>query len=285
MDFLIKLYNFLTTVWNTPKLFGVYHIICILSIIVLTSLICSRMKDCSDGTERRFCAAVWLIMLLFEIYKQLIHGLSVEDGKFVWDYAWYIFPFQFCSSPLYILPIIAFAKSEKLRDACAAYLITFSLFAGLAVFCYPGDVFTETVGVNLQTMVHHGSQILIGVFLAVKYKEKFERRFFFGGVAVFVVMTFVAMALNIAAHYAFIEYGIDETFNMFYISPYFDCTLPLLSVVYQLLPYAAFICVYFFGFILCSLIVYGIVYGFARLIERNSRYRARVRYSLRNKQS
>ena len=173
------------------------------------------MKDCSDGALRRFCVAVWLIILLFEIYKQLIYGLSVEDGRFVWDYAWYIFPFQFCSSLLYILPIVAFAKSEKLRDACVAYLMTFSLFAGLAVFCYPGDVFTETVGVNLQTMVHHGSQILTGVFLAAKYKEKFERRFFFGGVAVFVVMTFVAMALNVVAHYAFIEYGIDETFKMF----------------------------------------------------------------------
>lgn len=273
MNILVKLYNFLTTTAEAPKTFGIYHFICILSIILISVFVCRKFKDCSDEILRRLTACVWGIILVLEIYKQLIYGFSVEDGRFVWDYAWYIFPFQFCSSPLYILPFIAFSKNEKLRDACVAYMITFSLFAGLAVFCYPDDVFTVTIGINFQTMVHHGSQILMGSLLAVRYKDRLNARFFVGGALTFVVMVFIAMALNIGVYQMFVRVGIDETFNMFFISPYYNCTLPILSTVYQLVPYVVFVCIYFFGFILCALLVYSLIIGITHCVKRFAKSR------------
>ena len=274
MNILVRLYNFLTTTAEAPKTLGIYHFICIALIVMICVFICKRFKDCPDDVLRRITACVWCIIVALEIYKELIHGFYVENGKFMWDYAWYIFPFQFCSSPLYILPFIAFSKNEKLRDACVAYMITFSLFAGAAVFCYPNDVFTETVGINFQTMVHHGSQILMGAFLAMKYKNRLNARFFAGGALVFASMVFIAMALNVGIYHMFVRVGINETFNMFYISPYYDCTLPILSTVYKLVPYAIFVCVYFFGFILCALLVYGLIIGITHCVKRfaNERY-------------
>ena len=268
MNILVKLYNFLTTTAEAPKTLGIYHFICILSIILISVFVCRKFKDCSDKVLRRLVGCVWGIIVALEIYKQIFYGLYLEEGKFMWDYAWYAFPFQFCSSPLYILPFIAFSKNEKLRDACAAYMITFSLFAGIAVFCYPGDVFTEMIGINIQTMVHHGSQILIGVFLAVRYRDRLNARFFAHGALVFAVMLFIATALNIGVYHIFMEVGIDETFNMFFISPYFDCTLPVLSTIYSLVPYAVFICVYFFGFVFCALLVYSAIIGITHCVKR-----------------
>lgn len=261
MELLIKIFNFANTEVTPPVTFGTFHIVCILTAAFITIAMCIAFMNCSDRALRRICGSVWVILLIFEIYKQLIYGFSLSDGVFVWDYAWYIFPFQFCSSPLYILPFIAFAKNEKLRECCVAYMMTFSLFAGVAVFCYPNDVFTVTAGVNLQTMVHHGSQIIMGVFLGVRYRQKLNARFFLGGASVFVAMVMIAMALNVAAYHMFDIFGIDETFNMFFISPYFTCTLPLLSIIWDLIPYGAFVCVYFFGFILCALLVYGLFYA------------------------
>lgn len=268
MNILVKLYDILTKTAEAPKTLGIYHFICIALIIIISVLVCRKFKNCSDEILRRLTACVWGIIVALEIYKQLIHGFSVEDGRFVWDYAWYIFPFQFCSSPLYILPFIAFAKNEKLRGACVAYMITFSLFAGLAVFCYPNDVFTETIGINFQTMVHHGSQILMGALLAVRYKDRLSARFFIGGALTFVIMVFIAMALNIGVYQMFVRVGIDETFNMFFISPYYNCTLPILSTVYQLVPYVVFVCIYFFGFILCALLVYSLIIGITHCVKR-----------------
>lgn len=281
MDFLVSLYNLVTSTMEEPGNFGWFHLVCVGAIILLTALVCLGFKDCTERTVRRISGTVWVIMLILEIYKQLIFGFEPVGGKFVWDYAWYAFPFQFCSSPLYILPIIAFTRSDNLRFACISYMMTFSLFAGLAVFCYPNDVFVETIGINIQTMVHHGSQILMGIFYAVRFRDRFSRSFFFGGVKVFVVMSLIAMALNIGVYHAFMHFGIDETFNMFYISPYFDCTLPLLNMIYPVLPYVGFVCVYFFGFILCALIVYGVlsalipgeIYVKHRLPVTNSRFK------------
>ena len=284
MEFLSKLYTLVTSTMETPTNYGWFHLVCIGTMILVTVLVCLGFRRSSDEAVNRLVAAVWLILVVFEVYKQLIFGFSLEDGRFVWDYAWYAFPFQFCSSPLYILPIIAFTRNERVRDFCIAYMMTFSLFAGLAVFCYPNDVFISTIGINIQTMVHHGSQIVMGIFFAIKYRDKFSSGFFFGGALVFVIMSFIAMALNIGVYHAFGIYGIDETFNMFYISPYFECTLPVLNTVWEKLPYPAFAATYFFGFILVALIVYGVlallirgpVYVTHRLPTKGARIRRHI---------
>ena len=261
MNFLIKFYNLMTLTMQEPSNFGWFHLVCIVAIILSTVAVCKLFKDSSDKTVRRISAIVWGVIALFEIYKQLIFG-------FEWDYSWYAFPFQFCSSPLYILPIIAFAKNEKLREFCIAYMMTFSLFAGLAVFCYPNDVFVETIGINIQTMVHHGSQILMGVFYIVRYRAKLTCKFFVGGIWVFVSMVFIAMLMNICVYHILSAAKIYETFNMFYISPYFDCTLPLLSLIWGRIPYFLFVMLYFFGFILCALIVFGVAKGIDLAVKR-----------------
>ena len=258
---LIKIYELLTLEMPTPDSYGWFHIVCIASVIGLTILACMFGKNSTDKQVNRFLGAIWVLILSLEIYKQLIFGFDVVDGRFVWDYSWYAFPFQFCSSPLYILPVIVFTKNSKLRDACISYMVGFSFFAGLAVFCYPNDVFVSTIGINIQTMIHHGSQILVGVFLAVRYKDKMTRSFYLSSIPVFAAMSGIAIILNSLVFKIFTLVGIDETFNMFYISPHFDCTLPVLSIVYKMVPYSVFLFIYIFGFALCALIVFGILKG------------------------
>ena len=159
------------------------------------------------------------------------------------------------------MPVIAFTKNSKLRDACIAYMVGFSFFAGLAVFCYPNDVFMSIIGINIQTMVHHGTQILMGVFLAVRYREKLTRSFYLSSIPVFATMSGIAIVLNSLVYKAFLVFGISETFNMFYISPYFDCTLPVLSVVYKMVSYPLFLFIYIVGFAVCALVVFNVLKG------------------------
>ena len=270
MEILTKIYNLANATATAPTSFGSFHLTFVAIIILLTTLVSMTFKNCSERAVNRLTAFVWVVILILEIYKQLVFSIHLTDGAFSWDYAWYSFPFQFCSSPLYILPIIAFTKNQRLRDCCIAYMMTFSLFAGLAVFCYPNDVFCEWTGINYQTMIHHGSQILMGVFYAVRYRRRMNVRFFFGGVFVFIVMVLIAMVLNVSVHHYFSLHGIGDTFNMFYISPYFPCTLPLLSIVWEKLPYIPFACLYFFGFILCAAIVYSVERGLTKSARRSA---------------
>lgn len=140
-------------------------------------------------------------MLVLEIYKQLIYSVSEVGGSAVWDYQWYAFPYQLCSTPLYLLPFVAFMKEGKTRDSIMSFLSTFAMFGGLAVFIYPNDVFISTIGINIQTMVHHGLQIVLGIYFMVYNRKKLNWMYFLRGVYVFGAMLGIAMLLNIVLYH------------------------------------------------------------------------------------
>ena len=256
MNFFARLIEFFSAEMTTPEPYGWFHLMFVGITVAASVLFCVFFRNASERTERRICLILWLIILVLEIYKQLIFTFEVEGGAIVGDYQWYAFPFQLCSTPLYILPFVAFLKNGWLRDAVIAYMIAFSIFGGLCVYVFPGDVFIEIIGINIQTMIHHGIQIVAGVYLASKYRHRLTFRYYLKGGAVFVLMVLLAMVMNIAVYNAFAASGIDEAFNMFYISPYFDCTLPLLSLIYPAVPYPVFLAIYVVGFIAAAAIIF-----------------------------
>ena len=250
MEFLEKVLTTLSAKMVEPKTIGWFHLVFIGIILVSTILICIFGKNWKWKKVKWVIFGFWIIMVLFEAYKQLIFSYDPSTGA--WDYEWYAFPFQLCSTPLYILPIFIFSKSENVRESCAAFLMTFSLFGGLVTIVYPEQVLIETIGINIQTMVHHGLQVLIGVFLATYYRKKLNFKFFLKGVVVFAILFAVALALNFI-----VPEFINESFNMFYISLYEPCTLPLLAeFIYPNVPWPVFLVIYFVGFIIIGLIFF-----------------------------
>ena len=74
-------------------------------------------------------------------------------------------------------------------------------------------------------------------------------------------MLAIALVMNIIWHY----YGTDATFNMFYISPYYPCTLPLLNIIYDSVPYVIFLILYIIGFVLAASAILGIAILFDKI--------------------
>ena len=254
MNFFEKIVYALSATMERPTIFGTWHFVSLALAIALTAFMIWKFKDCSDKTLRRILFAFWIVIVILEVYKQIVFSMHSDGVTAEWRYQWYAFPFQFCSTPIYLLPILVFAKDCKFRNAVMAYMVTFSLFAGLVVMIYPGDVFIEIIGINIQTMVHHGLQLVIGVFLAAHNRHHLNKRFFAWAMSAFVVLCAVALGLNTVMHYAKPDVG----FNMFYISPFQNCTLPVLSEVYAKAPYPVFLIVYVLGFTLVATIVYTI---------------------------
>lgn len=260
MNLLIKFLELLDSQMNTPSSYGWFHFLFIGIVVVTTTLLCIFYKDCDNKTFKLISLISWIIIVSLEFYKQFVFSYDIDGNNITWDYEWYSFPFQFCSTPLYILPFIIFLKNEKFKDVFIGYMATFSLFAGTVVFIYPNDVFIGTIGINIQTMIHHGLQIILGIFYIVHNRNKFNLMYYVKSIPVFVSVIMIAMVANIAVYHIFKNLGIDDTFNMFYISPYFDCTLPLLSIIYDNTVYPIFLCIYLFGFILVAFIVYEIAH-------------------------
>lgn len=263
-----KFLNFLDSPMTTPTNYSWFHYMFIGIVIITTFLLCYFFKDASTKTFNRIALISWILIVVLELYKQLVFSFYFNEAGLNWDYQWYAFPFQFCSSPIYILPFIIFIKNERIKEMFVAFMITFCLFGGLVVYIYPNDVFISIIGINIQTMIHHGSQIVLGIFFIVYYRKKFSIKWWSKSIIIFSGLVLTALLLNIVIHNILVYKNIDETFNMFFISPYFDCTLPVLSIFYDLLPYGLFLPLYILGFTLAAFIICLIQVGILKLIRK-----------------
>ena len=228
---------------NLPTSYGWYHLLCLAITIGLCVLVVLKAKNISDKKFNLIIGITAGTLLLLEIYKQLIY--SYDSSADSWGYRWHAFPFQFCSTPMYVLLLASLLKNGKVKDSLCAFMATYGFFAGLAVMIYPGDVFSYYFGINVQTMVHHGMMVVIGVFMYVTGRVKLSHKTILKALPVFASLVAIALTANVLYEY----FGDpNQTFNMFFISPYYPCTLPVLSLFYGKMPYVLFLALYLFGF-------------------------------------
>lgn len=274
MNFFEKFLHFFEAEMERPTNYSWFHLMFFGIVILTTVFFCLKFRDTSDKAMRRIVLTCWIVMVVLEIYKQLSFSLNVDENSVAsWSYLWYAFPYQLCSTPLYVLPFIAFMKDSKIRDCFIAYMVSFSFFGGIAVYFYPNDVFISEIAINIQTMVHHGIQVFLGIFLFVYSRRKANFKFFLKGIPVFAVLVAIAIISNEAVYAYFQSKGITDTFNMFYISRHFDCTLPILSDIYKKISYLPFVLIYIFGFVIVSAIVFFIQLGITKLVQKISNSR------------
>ena len=208
-----------------------------------------------------------ILVILLEIYKQL--NFSYNPTTDTWSYQWYAFPFQFCSTPMYVALVAGCLKGGKFQEWLYSYLATFSLFGGICVMLYPNDVFIGTIGINIQTMICHGGMVVMGLYFLASGLVKLKFTTIFKAMAIFAGLCSLALIMNIIYHAT----GGTATFNMFFISPYLPCTLPLLSVIYNLVPYPIFLIIYLLGFSLAGFIMLAIAIMFDRFIKNETERR------------
>lgn len=251
MHFIGRLIEILDTEMETPKSYGIFHLSFFLLAVILGVVLVKIFKEPDKKTVRKILLTVGIITVCLEIYKQFNYTFSYDGTKISADYQWYAFPFQFCSTPMYVCLLAGIISQDKIHRALCAYLATFSAFAGLCVMFYPGDVFIRTVGINIQTMIHHGVMVTLGIFLLGSGYVKCENKTLLRGTAVFALCVCLAMIMNEIAHRA----GLEETFNMFFISPHEEPSLPVYSIVQQHVAYPFCTMIYIVAFTLASYVV------------------------------
>lgn len=243
MTYFEKTIYFLSAEANTPKPFGLFHLLSIAFVVITTLFLAIKYNSCSQKKYNLILFISWIALLLFEGYKEIILAFNFNGEKVTWKYDWSNFPFQFCSTPLYVLPLMIFLKDGKVKDALTAFYSTFVVVAGVIVYAIPSSVFVERIGINLQTMYHHGMQIITGVFVCVYNRNKISKQNFLSGCAVFLITVFIACILNVLGYYF-----IDDYFNMFYISPFYPSSFELATIIKDNIPHLIFVSLYCVGF-------------------------------------
>ncbi len=246
MNFWISVLQWMDTKMTTPALYGGFHLFWLLIVVLFTMVLCIQAQKATHRQVTNVVLTVAITAIVLEIYKQINYTFGYADGVITASYQWYAFPWQFCSTPMYIGLLAGIFRKGKFHDCLCAYLATYAVFAGLCVMVYPGDVFTKTVGINFQTMFCHGSMIVVGIYLLVSGHVKATHKTIFKALPVFAATVGVAMILNEVAHATGLLQA--HSFNMFYISPYCAPHLPVYSLVQQVVPYPISLIIYIAGF-------------------------------------
>lgn len=265
MDLFAKLLHLMDLKMTTPSIFGWFHILWLGLTAASAIGLCLWHKKRGSNPQK---VLLWvsIFVILLEIYKQINYSFSYKGG-IDFDYQWYAFPFQFCSTPMYVGLLAGLTKKGKFHDALCAYLATFSTFAGLCVMVYPGDVFVRTIGINIQSMICHGAMVVLGVYLFYTGHVKTNTATILKAAAVFAVCVVLAAVMNEIAHLT----GLlkTETFNMFFISPYCAPSLPVYSLVQNALSfYPLELVIYIAGFTAAAEIILLLAKGIKNLSER-----------------
>jgi hypothetical protein len=260
-NFLEKLISMLDGTMTEPTLYGWFHLLSLAIVAILCALVIVNRHKVTEKSLRLTLGIVGGVMLALELYKQLVFSYTAEKDS--WSYSWYAFPFQFCSTPMYVMFASAFFKEGKIRDCLLAFLATYSLIAGGAVMLYPETVFVETIGVNIQTMFHHGAMVVIAFYLLSSGKIKFELDTILKkALPVFAILVTMAMAMNLTFSLIGPE---GEPFNMFFIAPGQDYLLPFLEAIFAPFPYPVYLISYVVFFTVGAYLVLLVAKGIQRV--------------------
>ncbi len=227
---------------SKPSVWGLFHSVSLFLILALFLLMILFRRRLPKGESalRRMLTLFGVGLLLLEIGKQIVYSYDPATG---WTYNWSRFPFQFCSTPIYAALTAMCLPDGRVRQTLLCFLATYSPVAGCAVLFWPSsDVFSPILFLDIHTMIWHGSMLLFGLYLWLSGAVRPEWKTALRSFLVFLPTNFIALALNEAAHAW--NFAGEYAFNMFYISRYDVCHIPLLSWVQAHAPYPVFFASY-----------------------------------------
>ena len=260
MKFFQKVLYVLELEMKEPSAFGWYHWLWILLAAAAIALLYRQRHRAGEKQLKWVLGIYGAFALTTELLKQLSWSLDMGTaGALIWDYPWYAAPFQLCSTPIYVSLICLLLKKGRLRDHLLAYLSYITILGGFMTMVMPDTCLVEDILVNIHTMWLHCGSVVVGVYLLMSGTVPTTVKALLRGGMTFLCTASMALIMNVAVY----ESGVleDETFNMFYISPYFDSELPVFNVIQDTVPYPLFLVTYLVALVLGGGIVLAVAKG------------------------
>ena len=239
-----------------PGMFSGFHIIWLLIMVAACVILgLTLAKRHSSRCDRITVGVFAFLLVCCEVFKQLFWF------EFYGYYRFEIFPFQFCSVPIYVSVFAAIIPWDRVREACYKFLAFYGIIGGISVMLVPSAVlYTYFVPMSIHAMLWHSILVVMGVYLIVSRgygKKLLELRtpalIFIG----FIIMAIVGNILVYKLHLDTPACQPGDRLSMFYISPYYPTELPLLGAI-QEISYPLFVLSYAATFNAFSLLVWAV---------------------------
>ena len=227
--------HFLQGEMEVPGIFSWFHFLMLIPIIGLTICISLFFKNSSKKVYKRILFIFWVVLITLEIFKQLIKAFHYGHPSY-WEYSIRDFPFSICSMIYYFTPILLFVNKEKhpkIVDAAIGYMCFISLFMGILVCIYTDMVMCNLIHINVQSLLHHGSQVIVGVYIFVWNRKNIKITTFYRSLIAFAITAVIAIIINVSFYPHFI--------NMFFINPTRITNLPIGNIIQEKLGYPVYL--------------------------------------------
>lgn len=237
-----------------PGFFSLFHIISILVIVLTTIFVSYMFKECSYKTYKIIMVICWSVCVVMEIIKQLVLSFNYGNPSY-YHYDFYNLPFHLCSTIYYIVPILLFINKEKypsLYEALTGFMCFFVLFGGAIVVLFNSLVMSTMMYTNIQSMVHHGIQVALGVFMFNWNKKNINIKTFLKSLIILGVFTILAIIINVSL------YNISDGIDMFYVNPYEVSVIPVINTIHEKVGFIPYLIVYLLLVILLGFLTYSI---------------------------
>lgn len=249
---------------NTPSAFSVFHLCFLFLCVFITwGTVFFSLRAPRKSIERLVDPITFALGIQFwamECYKQLFSFYVLGSGRY--DFA--LFPFQFCSLPIYFCLLLPILPKGNAKDAGYRFLSLFGTVGGAAVMIFPS--FSPIMSISLHTLIWHMLMTAYGFFLLVALDCGREwRRDLLPASGIFLVSLATATVLNVLCRDL-------AGFNMFYLSPYHSTHFIVLSTVQNALGWWAAVLLYAVLFaVFGANATWWIGKGFGKLRERREK--------------
>ncbi len=183
----------------TAPIFGTKHLIGILYIIVLVVVLLFMNKEKNYKANKSMMLKLSIALILLELIKLTV--MTIRDSSFPMNHL----PFHLCSLPLYLYPILYFAKEDSklerfIKPAAYASVIA----ATLAAIILP----TNIIGSNnhwipfddnffpLLSFTYHGIMLFAPIYMISRGYYKISIKDIPKALGVTLILMFVAMIAN-----------------------------------------------------------------------------------------
>ena len=264
MNIIEKILYALSAEMPEPAGWGWFHIMWLCFIVIAIYLLYRQKNNVNEKQLKTVIGTYGFVALTFETLKQITWSFDWDFANQVaiWDYQWYSFPFQLCSTPIYVAVICFFLKKSNLRTTLLSYMAFTTILGSIATIFLPDSCFTTVILTNIHTSWLHFGSFVISVYLIMTEEVKLTTENLKKGLKAFIFFVGIAMAMNLIVYNSGVLNG--EEFNMFYISPYFESELPVFNTIQKSVPYPIFLFTYIFALSLGS----GIIFTIAKILKR-----------------
>ena len=227
--------HFLQGEMEVPGIISWFHFLMLIPIIGLAILIPLFFRNAEEKIYKRILLITWITLIVLEIFKQLVKAYHYDSPSY-WEYSVRDFPFSICSMVYFFIPIILFVNKEKhpkIVDMAVGYMCLICLPAGAAVCVYTDMVMSNLIYINVQSLIHHGAQVMLGVYIYVWNRKSVTIKTVYRSLIAFVITAVIAIIINISFHPNFI--------NMFFINPMRITNLPIGSFIQEKAGYPVYL--------------------------------------------